>query len=144
VKEQNGNGTNGTDRTAKGTFARGNKLSTGRRKGSRVKLSEAFLSDFLKEWRRSGPDCLKKLAESNPEVFVKVAATILPRAMMYDANVSIEHSHRLEVDAAFTDFKFAYANWGKAIGADQWLIELKAERNVEPEMIGGGDDDGDE
>jgi hypothetical protein len=125
VKEPNGNGTNGTDRTAKGTFAPGNKLSTGRRKGSRVKLSEAFLSDFHDTWKKHGRKALEKLAVENPDAFVKAAVAVLPRVMQHEATIAIEHTHRSEFDIELTDFAMAYEKFGKIIGADQRLLELQ-------------------
>lgn len=51
----------------------------GRPKGSRNKLGEAFLADFLAEWEKSGAAALQRVALTEPATFIKVAASILPK-----------------------------------------------------------------
>jgi hypothetical protein len=53
---------------------------SGRQKGTRNKISEAFLKDFHAEWERSGAAALKILAIENPAAFAAIAAKILPQA----------------------------------------------------------------
>jgi hypothetical protein len=72
-----------------------------------------------KEWRRSGPGCQRKLAQTNPEVFVKVVATILPRVIEHDAKVLIEE--RSELAIKIQDFREAY----KLVGAQPPLIDAQ-------------------
>ena len=52
---------------------------SGRKVGTRNKLSEAFLRDLHSEWERSGPTALKVLAVENPEALAKLAAGLLPK-----------------------------------------------------------------
>jgi hypothetical protein len=52
---------------------------SGRIKGSRNRISEAFLKDLALEWERSGPDALKVMAKEDPGGFVKVTAALLPK-----------------------------------------------------------------
>jgi hypothetical protein len=60
-------------------FERGRPKTGGRLKGSRNKISEAFLKDLAAEWEVSGPDALKVMAKEDPSGFVKVTAALLPK-----------------------------------------------------------------
>lgn len=51
----------------------------GRPKGSRAKFGEAFVADFLKTWEEGGLEALEKVRECDPAVFIRVAASILPK-----------------------------------------------------------------
>jgi hypothetical protein len=53
---------------------------SGRQKGVRNKLSEAFLKDLHSEWLRSGPATLKILAIENPAAFAAITAKVIPTA----------------------------------------------------------------
>ena len=60
-------------------FVKGMAKLGGRVKGSRNKISEAFLRDLAAEWEVSGPDALKVMAKEEPGNFVKVVAALLPK-----------------------------------------------------------------
>jgi hypothetical protein len=60
-------------------FELGRAKTGGRRKGSRNKISEAFLKDLAAEWEISGPAALKVMAKEDPSGFVKVTAALLPK-----------------------------------------------------------------
>jgi hypothetical protein len=60
-------------------FLPGRPKTAGRVKGSRNKISEAFLRDLAAEWEVSGPDALKIMAKEDPSGFVKVTAALLPK-----------------------------------------------------------------
>jgi hypothetical protein len=60
-------------------FLPGRAKSGGRVKGSRNKISEAFLKDLAAEWEESGPAALKVMAKEEPGNFVKVVAALLPK-----------------------------------------------------------------
>jgi hypothetical protein len=60
-------------------FQKGMAKLGGRVKGSRNRISEAFLKDLAAEWETSGPDALKVMAKQEPGNFVKVVAAILPK-----------------------------------------------------------------
>ena len=51
----------------------------GRPRGSRNKFNEAFLADFIDAWQRTGREALTRVAAETPGVFVRVAASLLPR-----------------------------------------------------------------
>jgi hypothetical protein len=59
---------------------------SGRVKGSRNKISEAFLHDLATEWEASGPDALKIMAKDEPGNFVKVVAALLPKEFSIEDN----------------------------------------------------------
>lgn len=50
----------------------------GRPKGSRHKLSEAFLAAMLEVWLEKGAETLRKFAEQDPVGFVRLVADQLP------------------------------------------------------------------
>jgi hypothetical protein len=60
-------------------FEPGRLKTGGRVKGSRNKISEAFLKDLAAEWEVSGPDALKVMAKQDCSGFVKVVAALLPK-----------------------------------------------------------------
>jgi hypothetical protein len=51
----------------------------GRPKGSRNKFNELFLVDFIAAWEHHGTEALSRTAAESPGVFVRVAASLLPR-----------------------------------------------------------------
>jgi hypothetical protein len=56
----------------------------GREKGSRNKLSEAFLADVCAEWERNGIEALRKVREDDPSTFIKVVASLIPKEVTGD------------------------------------------------------------
>ena len=60
-------------------FQAGRAKTGGRIKGSRNKISEAFLHDLAAEWAESGSSALKVMAKEDPSGFVKVTAALLPK-----------------------------------------------------------------
>jgi hypothetical protein len=58
---------------------------SGRQKGTRNKLSEAFLRDLHDEWERSGPAALRVLAVENPAALAAIVAKVIPQA--FDADM---------------------------------------------------------
>jgi hypothetical protein len=52
---------------------------SGRQKGARNKLTEAYLADFLTVWERHGVMALEWVAKKDPVAFVTVAATLIPK-----------------------------------------------------------------
>ena len=64
----------------------------GRVKGTRNKISEAFLKDLALEWEKSGPDALKVMAKEDCSGFVKVVAALLPKEL------DITHNQLADMD----------------------------------------------
>jgi len=122
MAEVTGNGaTNSGQRTKTGQFVKGHRGYGGRKLGSRNKLSEAFLADLHRTWLKSGRKALERVAESAPETFLRVCATVLPKAMEIDGVLNVQHHSTLHVEAR--DFLEAYERWGQHIGANRPLIE---------------------
>jgi hypothetical protein len=121
----NGNGTAPVGRSRGGQFVKGHRGYGGRKLGSRVKLSESFLGDLHKTWLKHGKKVLDRVAETAPETFLRVCATVLPKVMEVDSILSVQHHSTVHVEAR--DFMEAYQRWGQAIGARQPLIEAQAE-----------------
>jgi hypothetical protein len=69
--------TNGRDPKT-GQFLVGHTGRGGRPRGSRNKLAEEFIADVYDEWQRSGPECLKKMAATDPASFARMVSNILP------------------------------------------------------------------
>lgn len=55
--------------------------NSGRPKGSRNKLGEAFLADMLADWEQNGPEVIQKVRADKPDQYLKVVASILPKEM---------------------------------------------------------------
>ena len=51
----------------------------GRPKGSRNKLSEAFLRDFCALWEELGDEALRRMAAEDPSTFVRAAVALIPK-----------------------------------------------------------------
>lgn len=57
----------------------------GRPKGSRNKLSEAFIEALAADFSEHGVDVIETVREEKPDVYIRVVASILPR----DMNVNV-------------------------------------------------------
>ena len=64
----------------------------GRPKGSRSKLSEAFLADLHDAWLVSGKTAIERVVDERPHEFLKVIAGILPK----DVNVKIDNMSEID------------------------------------------------
>jgi len=69
-----------SDHLTKFQFQKGMAKTGGRQKGTRNKLSEAFLRDLHAEWERSGQATLKILAVEQPAALAALVAKVLPVA----------------------------------------------------------------
>ena len=56
----------------------------GRPRGSRNKLSEAVLTDFLATWNSHGKSALEVVAQTQPAIFLRVAVQVLPMSVKVD------------------------------------------------------------
>src|SRR5262245_30849453 len=83
----------------------------GRPKGSRHKITEAFLRDFFEAWEAFGRPALVAAAWKDPVAFVKVAASLLPKEFRIEATVSDMTDEQL--DARIRGIVDAF---GEAIG----------------------------
>ena len=69
-----------------GRFLTGNNWSTGRPKGARNKLGEAFIEDLLHAWESQGPAAIQTVIETKPDAFLKVVASLMPRDLNVNMN----------------------------------------------------------
>lgn len=69
----------GEDRAKDGRFLSGNTASPGRPRGSRVKLSEAFLAALCADFEQHGAATIERVRIDKPDAYLKVIASILPK-----------------------------------------------------------------
>jgi hypothetical protein len=93
----------------------GSRPGPGRPKGSRNKLSEAFLRDFCEAWEERGKAALEAVATTDPSTFIKVTAQLLP------AKLEAEVGHRYVVRMPHV----CKTN-------EEWLASIAAETPIEP------------
>ena len=82
----------------------------GRKKGSRNRLSEAFLNDIFSDWEKHGPKALELLRVKKPYEYVRIVSTLIPKeykaevtTSLLDALVGVEDDVRAEEDATSTE-----------------------------------------
>lgn len=70
----------------------------GRPKGSKDKITEAFLKDFVSVWEEQGMDALKHLAENDQATFVRVGAGLIPKDYNVNTNDMTEQTYEALLD----------------------------------------------
>jgi len=113
-----------TGRTANGRFAAGNRLTTGRPRGARNKIAQAFLRDLEREWLKSGRKALEKCAASDPVAFTKLVGNLLPREVLSSLAIDVRHG--------MTDELRSFADAYRMIGGQAGRL---IEATVEPEQV---------
>ncbi len=75
----------------------------GRPKGSRNRLSEAFLGDIVLDWEKHGAKALELLRVKKPYEYVRIVSTLIPKeykaevsTSLLDALVGVEEDVRTE------------------------------------------------
>lgn len=68
--------------------------NTGRPKGSRNKLGEAFLSALHDDFNEHGVEAIKVVRQEKPEHYLKVIASILPK----DLNINVNQADGMTDD----------------------------------------------
>jgi len=58
----------------------------GRPKGSRSKLSEAFLADFHADWKEHGRGAIAEVRKKRPQDYLRIAASLCPRQLEVEQN----------------------------------------------------------
>ena len=53
----------------------------GRPKGSRNKLSEAFVTDLFETWQTHGRKAIERVVNETPAAYLKVVASLVPREL---------------------------------------------------------------
>ena len=49
--------------------------------GTRSKFSEAFVTDFMADWKEHGPAVLEQVRKNDPSTYIRVAAILVPKEM---------------------------------------------------------------
>jgi len=77
-------------RDTRGRFQTGGKPGPGRPPGSRNRLAENFIAALSADWAKNGVAVIGRVRKSNPSVYLKIIAGIIPRdsSMSVDWNVS--------------------------------------------------------
>jgi hypothetical protein len=74
-----------------GRFVTGHKQAgPGRPKGSRNRHTENFLREFADDFERHGAAVIAKVREEKPDVYLRIAADLLPREATLDVDVSVD------------------------------------------------------
>ena len=75
----NGNNASEGRDPATGQFVKGFKGGPGRRRGSRAKLGEAFVTDLYNDWLDHGIEAVARVRFSKPHVYLAIIGRILPQ-----------------------------------------------------------------
>jgi hypothetical protein len=77
-------------------FAVGNKYGKGRKAGSKVRLSESFLSGIAADFAKYGKDVIQYVRQNEPSTYLRIVASIVPKETIAKLEVSgeVEIKHR--------------------------------------------------
>lgn len=79
------------ERDGKGRFLTGTKPGPGRAKGSRNRHTENFLAAFADDFQQHGAKVIEQVRVDKPDVYLRIAADLLPRQAQLDVDVSVLH-----------------------------------------------------
>jgi hypothetical protein len=105
-------------------YGHGN-VGGGRPRGSRVKLTEAFLSDLSDSWDVHGIKALNTCATTEPATFCKIVANILPKKIDSTLEVNVFDNYDL---ADAQQFAAAARSMIGARPIEQPMVEVESER----------------
>jgi hypothetical protein len=94
------------ERDPKGRFITGAKPGPGRPRGSRNRLADGFIADLHGCWERHGVAALERVATEQPEVLVRVIASLMPK------DISLNISHAIDPTEFVGTFRKAQALLG--------------------------------
>jgi hypothetical protein len=78
-----------------GRFLTGNKFGrAGRPLGSKVRLSEKFLTELGKDFNKHGAEVIQQVRKNSPEIYLRVIAQLVPKEMLTRLEVSAEVATR--------------------------------------------------
>ena len=69
------------DREPDGRFAAGNPGGPGRPKGSRSKLSEAYLKALADDFEKNGVETIVRLREERPDIYIGAIGKLMPKLL---------------------------------------------------------------
>lgn len=67
-------------------------------KGIRTRFTAKFLSDFLHDWEQNGSDAIRIVRIEHPEIYVKIAAQIIPRDLAIETSASLNELSEDDLD----------------------------------------------
>ncbi len=72
-------------------FKKGNKAGKGRKKGSKNRITKAYLKDLLEIYLEGGKEALKQVMKERPDGFLSLVARLLPKDLdlKHSGDVSI-------------------------------------------------------
>ena len=74
-----------------GRFLTGNKFGrAGRPLGSKVRLSDKFLTELGKDFNKHGAEVIQQVRKNSPEIYLRVIAQLVPKEMLTRLEVSAE------------------------------------------------------
>jgi hypothetical protein len=108
------------ERDQRGRFQTGNSGGPGRTPGSRNRHSENFLHAFAVDFEQHGAAVIARVREEKPDIYLRIAADLLPREATLDVDVSVIHEVRGVLDA--------YRKMSELLGTDPELAVRRLRR----------------
>lgn len=102
---------------------KGGKVSNARRL-----LSDQFLRDLGREWKKRGTKAITDVAEDDPGTFLRVVASLLPKEIHQDINVKDERTENEIVESILAKAKSLDMDVMTAI--QERLVETKKGNEV--------------
>ncbi len=90
---------NNGGKTADGKFAPGNEYGQGRPKGSKNKLTDAFIEALHDDFEDNGAKVIKKLRTRDPATYARIIAGFVSKEVEHSGRVEITKIERVIVDA---------------------------------------------
>ena len=116
-----------------GRFLTGNDGGPGRKRGSRNRLAEQFISDLHNEWQKSGASALERVAAEDPVAFVRVVGAILPKDI--DATLEVDVALVQRAGNFAQAFRLARQQIADPGDRGRLLLELQAEEDEEADAV---------
>ena len=95
----------------------------GRPVGTRSKFSEAFVTDFMADWKEHGPAVLAQVRMNDPSTYIRVAAVLVPKEMRLEVEQKTPGGLEPDAYAALRRLLDVIEQCG-AIGEPQRLFEM--------------------
>ena len=77
----------------------------GRRPGCRNKFNEAFITDFYKDWAQHGAEVIEAVRTLHPQIYLRVAASIVPRDVHIRSESMFAGMSNDEVDTLLVEIR---------------------------------------
>jgi hypothetical protein len=100
--------------TNSGRFMAGNKISPGRKIGSKPRLAEKVIAAFTKHFEKNGAKAIETVYNTDPATYLKLAVHMVPRESLIEINAHID----VEMRADIATFAASYTELQSIIGAD--------------------------